>query len=409
MSALLEPARLGPVEVRNRIIRAGTGESMGGPGGEVGDDYVELHRALAGGGVGVAFTGHMFVHPRGRYGMLQGGIHDDGLIPGLRRVTDAVHRAGGRIFAQIAHAGSQSMVPGNEPLAPSAVPNVMTGRLVADAAEEEIHEAIAAFAAAARRAVDAGFDGVHIHGANGYLISEFRSPLTNRRTDAWGGSREARDRFPLEVVRAVREVVPPELGLTMKLGFKDMVDTPGGLETPDAVTGAASFAAAGLDGIEVSSNLMSDYVSASIRPYVAVSRRRAAEDWLVHRLHRDGEPEAYFLPFARALRSSVDTNVILVGGLRRLRTMDGLLAAGDADFISLARPLIREPDLAAKLAAGRKTAPDCVSCNICLMHDEHHSLRCWRVPRRRLAEHALYRMSGGFRTSGSGKKPQAEH
>jgi 2,4-dienoyl-CoA reductase-like NADH-dependent reductase (Old Yellow Enzyme family) len=188
-----------------------------------------------------------------------------------------------------------------------------------------------------------------------------------------------------------------------------MVDTPGGLDTPDAVAGAAAFAEAGLDGIEVSSNLMSDYVSASIRPYVAVSRRRAAEDWLVHRVHRDGEPEAYFLPFARALRRSVETNVILVGGLRRLGTMQGLVDAGDADFISLARPLIREPDLAVKLAAGRQTAPDCVSCNICLMHDEHHSLRCWRVPRRRLAEHALYRLSGGFRTSGSGKKPQAEH
>jgi 2,4-dienoyl-CoA reductase-like NADH-dependent reductase (Old Yellow Enzyme family) len=409
MSALLEPARLGPVEVRTRIIRAGTGESMGGPGGEVGEDYVELHRALARGGVGVAFTGHMFVHPRGRYGMLQGGIHDDAMIPGLRRVTDAVHREGGRIFAQIAHAGSQSMVPGNQPLAPSAVPNVMTGRQVDDATEEEITEAVAAFAAAARRAVDAGFDGVHIHGANGYLISEFRSPLTNRRTDAWGGSREARDRFPLEVVRAVRGVVPPELGLTMKLGFRDMVDTPGGLETPDAVIGAAAFAGAGLDGIEVSSNLMSDYVSASIRAYVAVSRRRAAEDWLLHRVHRDGEPEAYFLPFARELRRSVDTNVILVGGLRRLRTMQGLVDAGEADFISLARPLIREPDLVAKLAAGRKTAPDCVSCNICLMHDEHHSLRCWRVPRRRLAEHALYRVSGGFGKSGSGEKPQAEH
>ena len=407
--ALLEPARLGPVELRNRIVRAGTGESMGDADGMVGDDYVELHRALARGGVGVAFTGHMFVHPRGRYGMLQGGIHEDRAIPALRRATDAVHREGGRIFAQIAHAGSQSMVPGNRPLAPSAVPNVMTGRPVADATEEEIEEAVAAFAAAARRAVDAGFDGVHIHGANGYLISEFRSPLTNRRTDGWGATQEGRERFPLAVVRAVRAVVPPELGLTMKLGFKDMVEDEGGLATHEAVTGAAALVEAGLDGIEVSSNLMSDYVSASIRAYVAVSRRRALEDLLLHRVHRDGEPEAYFLPFARELRRSVQTSVILVGGLRRLATMRALVEAGEADFISLARPLIREPDLVAKLAAGDKAMPDCVSCNICLMHDEHHSLRCWRVPRRRLAEHALYRLRGGFSGSGSGKKPQAEH
>jgi 2,4-dienoyl-CoA reductase-like NADH-dependent reductase (Old Yellow Enzyme family) len=405
--SLFEPARLGPVELRNRFVRAGTGEAMGAPDGSVSDDYVELHRALARGRVGLAFTGHMFCHPRGRYGPMQPGIHDDRVIPGLRRVTDAVHAEGGRIFAQIAHAGSQSMVPGNRPLAPSAVPNVMTGRQVDDASAEEVEEAVAAFAAAARRAVEAGFDGVHIHGANGYLVSEFRSPLTNRRTDAWGGDRAGRERFPVAVVRAVREVVPRDLGLTMKVGFRDLVDEPGGLETPDAVLGAKALVEAGLDGIEVSSNLMSDYVSASIRAYVAVDRRRAVEDLLLHRIHKPPEDEAYFLPFARALRQEVDTNVILVGGLRRLSTMQALVAGGDADFLSLARPLIREPDLVRKLAAGEKSKPDCVSCNICLMHDEHHTLRCWRTPRRRLLQHALYRLSGGFRTTGSGVKPTA--
>lgn len=405
---LFEPARLGPVEMRNRIIRAGTGESMGGPDGTVDDRYVGLHRALAGGGVGLQFTGHMFCHPRGRYGGLQSGLYDDRVIAPLRRVTDAVHREGGRIFAMVAHAGSQSMVRDNRPLAPSPVPNIMTGRLVAEATAEEIEEAIAAFAGAARRAVEAGFDGVHIHGANGYLISEFRSPLTNRRTDAWGGDQDARERFAIAVVKAVRAEVPPELGLTMKLGFADLVDEPGGLDTPDAVRGAAALAAAGLDGIEVSSNLMSDYVRASIRAYVAVSPRRAAEDLLWHRLAKPPEDEAYFRPFARALRAGADTNVILVGGLRRVATMRAIVEGGDADFLSLARPLIREPDLVRKLAAGEKTLPDCVSCNICLMHDEHHALRCWRTPRPRLLQHAWYRVSGGFRDHGSGIKPHAD-
>jgi 2,4-dienoyl-CoA reductase-like NADH-dependent reductase (Old Yellow Enzyme family) len=377
---------------------------MGDADGNVGAPYVELHAALARGGVGLSFTGHLFCHPRGRYGVNQPGIHRDEAIAGLRRATEAVHREGGRIFAQIAHAGSQSMVPGNRPLAPSRVPNVMTGRHVEAASAAEVDEAVAAFAAAARRAVEAGFDGVHIHGANGYLVSQFRSPLTNRREDAWGADREA---FPLAVVRAVRDALPRELGLTMKLGFQDLVDLPGGLGVDDAVRGAKRLVDAGLDGIEVSSNLMSDYVSASIRPYVAVSRRRAAEDLLFHRLHKDGEPEAYFLPFARALRREVDTRVILVGGLRRASTMAALVDAGDADFLSLARPLIRQPDLVRALETGAATAADCVSCNICLMHDEHHPLRCWRTPRRRLAEHALYRVLGGFRRSGSGKKPSA--
>lgn len=172
---LLEPGQLGPVETRNRIVRSGTSESTGGPAGEVTDTLIALHERLARGGVGLIVTGHMFCHPRGRYERLQIGIDRDDLIPGLRRLTDAVHRHGGKIFAQIAHAGSQSIVTENEPLAPSSIPNVMTDRTVQEGSPEEIEEAIGAFASAARRAAEAGFDGVHIHGANGYLISEFRS------------------------------------------------------------------------------------------------------------------------------------------------------------------------------------------------------------------------------------------
>lgn len=255
--------------------------------------------------------------------------------------------------------------------------------------------------------MEAGFDGVHLHGANGYLISEFRSPLTNRRDDAWGGSQEKRDRFPLEVVKAIRAQVPADKGFTMKAGLADLVNEPGGLAVADAVEGVANFAAAGLDGIEVSSNLMSDYVSASIRPYVAVDRRRALADLLFHRLHKGSEPEAYFLPFADAVRSRVDTSLILVGGLRRRSTIETLLSSGRADFVSMARPFIREPDLVQRLQIGTQSSPGCVSCNICLMHDEHHALRCWRTPRKNLFEHARYRFGGGFKTKGTGRKPSA--
>ncbi|MFA5709403.1 hypothetical protein [Mycolicibacterium sp.] len=406
-STLFAPAALGPVPLRNRFIRAGTGESMADPAGRIGDEYVALHENLARGGVGLAFTGHIFSHLRGRYGDLQAGLHQDSSIPGFARVTEAVHRRGGRIFAQIAHAGSQSMSFATRPLAPSAVDNVMTGRRVEAATDDEIHEAIDGFRQAARRAVEAGFDGVHLHGANGYLISEFRSPLTNTRDDDWGGTRERRDRFPVEVIRAIRAELPAGMGLTMKVGLADLVDEPGGLTVPDAIEGVRSFVAAGLDGVEVSSNLMSDYVSASIRGYVAVDRRRALEDLLFHRLHKKPEPEAYFLPFVDALRAQVDTTIILVGGMRRVTTMAALVESGRAEFISMARPFIREPDLVQRLAGGQRTAPACVSCNICLMHDEHHALRCWRTPRMNLLRHAKYRFSGGFKGKGSGRKPAA--
>lgn len=402
-----DSAMLGPVYVRNRLIRAGTGESMGDGNGGIGDAYLSLHRDLARGGVGLSFTGHIYVDPRGRYGDLQAGLDRDELIPDLGRVTDAVHRAGGRIFAQLGHAGSQSMSFDTDALAPSAVENVMTGRQVRSATTDEIESTIAAFAHAARRAMEAGFDGVHLHGANGYLLSQFRSPLTNTRSDAWGGDQTGRDRFALEVIRAIRREVPADRGFTMKVGAADLVDRPGGLDLDTGIGGIIRFVDAGLDAVEISSNLMSDYVSASIRGYIAVDRRRALRDLLFHRLHRKPEDEAYFLPFADELRSRSDAQIILVGGVRRRQTIVDLVASGRTDFVSMARPFIREPDLALRLVDQGQELPACVSCNICLMHDEHHALRCWRIPRSNLLRHALYRLRGGFKGHGSGRKPSA--
>jgi 2,4-dienoyl-CoA reductase-like NADH-dependent reductase (Old Yellow Enzyme family) len=369
---------------------------MAGPRGEVTEELISLYETLAKNGVGLIITGHLYCHPRGQYAPRQTGIYADDHIPGLGRLTDSVHRHGGKILAQVAHAGSQSRVPGNVPLAPSPVPNPLTGRDVAAASEEEIQEAIAAFAAGARRALAAGFDGVHIHGANGYLISEFSSPLTNQRADGWGGSPEIRDRFALEVVRAVRASVPRDVPVTMKLGFVDAV--PGGYGLEESVPRARRLVAAGLDAVEVSCNAMR-LASDSAKEYVAVDRRRALADLLFHRVFSDPAPEAYFLPWACALRAQVQTTIILVGGMRRAETMEAILRNGDAEFIAMARPFIREPDLARQLAAGRRGHVDCTSCNLCLKHEGYHALRCWRVPRRRLLQHAFYRLTGGFRKS----------
>jgi 2,4-dienoyl-CoA reductase-like NADH-dependent reductase (Old Yellow Enzyme family) len=395
MDSLFRPGQIGAVELANRFVRAGTSETMAGPGGQVTPDLVALYEGLARGGVGLVLTGHLYCHPRGQYARHQTGIHDDALIPGLRALTDAVHRRGGRLFAQVAHAGSQSRIRDNRPLAPSPVPNALTGREVEEATEGEIEETIEAFATGARRAVEAGFDGVHIHGANGYLISEFASPLANRRCDAWGGSAHARDRLPVEVVRAVRAAVPATTPVTMKLGLADAVA--GGLQTDEQVARAAHLVAAGLDAIEVSVNVMR-LPSDSCRRYVAVDRGRAMSDLLPHRVIAGrGAAEAYFLPWARELRARVDIPIILVGGMRTTETMARIVDDGDADFIAMARPLIREPDLVEQIAAGRRGRVDCTSCNLCLMHEGRHSLRCWRIPRRRLLEHAVYRLRGGFR------------
>ncbi len=392
---LFQPGTIGSLKVRNRILRAGTSESMATVDeGEVTDGLIELYRRLAANSVGAIVTGHMFTHPRGRYARGQTGIHRDEQVGGLRRLTEAVHAEGAPILAQLAHAGSQSRVPGNSTLAPSPVPNPLTGAEVEEARESDIAEAVDAFASAARRAVRAGFDGIHIHGANGYLISEFASPVTNRRRDDWGGSPERRDRLPLVVVEAVRSAVPPGYPVTIKVGMVDAV--PGGVVLTESARRARLLVAAGIDGIEVSSGLMQAPTDSAMT-YVAVNRRRAFGDLLFHRIMAKPTPEAYFRDWARALRAEVETTVILVGGLRTTATMRDVLTSGDADFLAMARPLIREPDIVRQIESGREGLVACTSCNLCLMHEGHHSLQCWRVPRRRLVEHAVYRISGGFK------------
>ena len=392
---LFDKVVVGSAVFRNRLIRAGTSESMADPeSGTMTAPLLNLYERLAANDVGGIVTGHLYVHPRGRYARGQTGIHNESVLAGLRELTERVHRHGGIIFAQLAHAGSQSRVPDNVPLAPSPVPNPLTGSAVVEANPPEIEEAVEAFALAARRAVAAGFDGVHIHGANGYLISEFGSPLTNRRTDEWGGSPEARDRFAGEVVSAVRAAVPTDFPVTMKVGF---VDAPaGGLGLEESVRRARIMVGRGLDAIEVSCGLMNAPTDSAMT-YVAVGPRRAAEDLLLHRLAAAPRPEAYFRPWAQALRAEVDTTVILVGGMRTTATMRDVVTSGDADLVAMARPLIREPDLVAQVRAGREGQVDCTSCNLCLIHEGHHPLQCWRTPKIRLLQHALYRLSGGFK------------
>ena len=395
-SPIFDPGRIGGLELKNRVIRAGTSETMATADGAITDDLVALYERLAEGMVGLIFTGHLYCYPRGRYAPRQTGIWSDELLPGLNRLTAAVHRHGGRIFAQVAHAGSQSRVADNEPLAPSPVPNALTGRMVGEATEAEIWAAIEAFAAGARRAVTSGFDGIHIHAGHGYLISEFSSPLTNLRSDEWGGSPERRNRFVLEVVRAIREVVPTELPVSVKLGMYDAV--PNGLEIEEALARAKLLVGAGVSAIEVSTNVMGS-TSDSVRQYVGVQRGQAIKDLLLHRALAHPVDEAYHRNLAKRLRPQIDVPIVLVGGIRRVETMEEVLRSGDADFVSLARPFIREPDLVAKIASGRRGPVACTSCNLCVMHEAHHSLRCWRTPRRRLLEHLVYRLRGGFRVS----------
>jgi len=390
----LSPGRIGNLHLRNRLIRAATSETMCTVEGDVTDDLVTLYENLAKGGAGLLITGHAYVEPRGQCSDRQIGIYSDCQVDGLKRLTDAVHSQGGRIFAELSHAGSQCGMAHIEPVAPSAARNDIFGTAARALTAQEIDELIVAFAEAARRAIKAGFDGIHIHGGNGYLISQFSSPYTNRRTDEWGGDAARRNRFIVEVYSAIRLAVGPDIPISARYGIADAIT--GGLEMKEGIDRAVLLRQAGIDAIEVSFGIMDSYLS-NIRPYVGLTLGRAVSDWVLPWLWRKPSAEAYYLPFAAALRRASDVPIILVGGVRSTNAMAAALDSGNVEFLSFARPFVREPDFPNQLMAGRTGVVDCVSCNICLEHDGYDALKCWRKNAGSLAAHALWKIQRAAR------------
>jgi 2,4-dienoyl-CoA reductase-like NADH-dependent reductase (Old Yellow Enzyme family) len=391
-SPLLQPGHVGERRVRNRIVRSSTSETLADEAGAITEGYKALHLKLARGGVGLILTGHCYVERRGKYTAGMTALDRDDLIPPLLELTSEVHKEGSLIFAQLNHAGSKSRDSTIDPVAPSVVTNPSFRRTpVKPASETDIELVIHSFGQAALRAAEAGFDGIHVHAGHGYLLSEFLSPITNHRTDHWGGSAENRARMLMEVYRAIRSAVGSRFPVTVKLGLEDFVE--GGLSVTDGLRAARLLDAEGVDAIEGSAGLISP-AAESARQYAGVTRKRALQDKLFHRVFSKPAPEAYFREHAKRLRSAVSCKVIIVGGLRSIEVMEDIVSSGDADFVSLARPLIREPDLVRKIEEGRIDIAACVSCNICMMHEGLHPLKCWRNSNRDLLEHALYRLAG---------------
>ena len=373
----LQPRSIGRLTLRNRLVRAATSETMANDRGEATPQLAALLGALAEGGCGLIITGHIYVERKGQYEPMQTGLHHDGCIAGLAAVTDAVHRRGGAIFAELSHAGSQSVLSTFRPIAPSVVSNGISAREPEAMSERDIADVVAAFGAAATRAIKAGFDGIHLHSGNGYLLSQFNSPIANRRDDPWGGDAERRSRFIVAVYNAVREAVGPEVPVTARLGVVDAVA--GGLDLDEGLAIARRLESLGLDAIELTYGLMTNYRQ-NIRPYVGVGLLRALKDGLVHRAFAKPVPEAYYRAFAQAAKRILRIPVILVGGVRSTEVMNEVLRSGDADFLAMARPFVREPHLVEALRNGRRGPVACVSCNLCLRHEGIDPLRCWRTP-----------------------------
>ena len=235
-----------------------------------------------------------------------------------------------------------------------------------------------------------------MHAGHGYLISEFSSPHSNQRDDDWGGDAERRGRFLIEVYRAIRREVGDDFPVTVKLGMADSMDH-GGLTIDESVPRAVQLEQEGIDALEVSVGLM-HLVTKSAGEFIGVSLERAWQDMVIHRLWTAAGEECYFRSHAQAVKNVLrKIPVILVGGIRHTDTMADIIDSGDADFISMARPFIREPDLPNKVRAGKRGWVDCVSCNICIDHAGDAPIQCWRADKRELLRHAWWLLRGGYK------------
>jgi 2,4-dienoyl-CoA reductase-like NADH-dependent reductase (Old Yellow Enzyme family) len=351
MAQIFEPLQIGSLTLSNRLVRSATWEGMAEHDGTVTDRLVALHDALAAGGIGLVISSYLTVHPQGRQNADQIGAHDDRHIEGLTRLAAAVHQQGGTLVGQIVHCGGQSSRAasgGLDPLAPSALASPGYPEVPAELTVDQIGEIIQSFAAAAGRIQQAGFDGVQLHGAHGYLLSEFLSPSRNQRSDAYGGSLENRSRFALEVYAAVRKTVGLDFPVLIKLNANDFMV--GSTTEEDSTYLAKQLVAAGLDAIEVSGGTPgSGKGLGAARPGL-----------------KGPADEAYFLPQAKAIRAAVpDTPLILVGGIRSLGVMESILNEGLVDAFAMSRPLIREPGLPARWQQGDRSAAQCISCLGC--------------------------------------------
>jgi len=366
------PARLGPLTLKNRIIKAATFEGVM-PKGHVSDELIAFHRRVAAGGAAMTTVAYLAVSPEGRTDRHCLLLNDESL-PGLRRLTDAVHAEGAAVAAQIGHAGPVANARSNRApsLSPSGGITPMGSRLRA-VSVADIERITEDYRRGAVAASEAGFDSIEVHVGHNYLLSAFLSPKLNRRDDAFGGSVENRARFARQVLRAVREAVGDKVALTAKLNMADGV--PGGLWLEESLQVAELFESdAVLDAIELTggSSLANPMYlfrgEAPLREFGATlpGPVRFGFKFIGGRFLKSYPfEEAFFLPYARQFLDRLNTPLILLGGITQLETIEAALAEGFA-FVAMARALLREPDLVARMESDAGTTSLCIHCNKCM-------------------------------------------
>jgi 2,4-dienoyl-CoA reductase-like NADH-dependent reductase (Old Yellow Enzyme family) len=351
MNILLTPARIGPVEIENRIVMPPMTTRTADAEGFVTDDSVAYYMARVRGGTGLITVEMASPEKCGRHRRHEVGIYDDRFIPGLTRLVAEIHRGGAKASIQLGHGGGHTRIDicGETPIAPSAIPHPVYETTFEVIVPEEMSKAriaqtIAAHAAAAKRAHEAGFDCVEVHAAHGYLISQFHAPFENRRTDEYGGSLENRARFGLEALRAVKAAVP-SLGVIYRLSVEDFF--PGGLTFPEGQQIAIWAAAAGADAVHVTAGHYRSLPSAQIvLPPMSM-------------------PDAPFLDFAAKVKKQIAVPVIAVARLGDPAQAQAAVESGKTDFIALGRTLVADPQWVNKVERGEPVRR-CLACNTCI-------------------------------------------
>jgi len=399
MKDVFAPFSLGGLTVRNRIIRSATHEGMARTDGTPTEDLLKTYRRLATGGAGAIITGYAGVLQGGRTFANMRMFDSDDSVSDYRRMNDALKPHGAPIILQLAHGGSRcsAKVTGRDVIGPSRRGRNESGDVCRAATDAEIEEIIEAFVRAVARARAAGFDGVQIHAAHGYLLSEFISPVLNKRTDRWGGPLENRMRIVTEIlVRARKEVGP--FPILAKISGEDEFRR--GLTGDNAVAVARLLQQSSCDAIEVSCGygeffftvrvpaVPVDAILGLVPGYRELSRFRK-------RLLRMAAPFMgavhsplfnYNVDRAALIRQHVDIPVIVVGGIRTLADIRTIVSERNVDCVSMSRPFIIEPDIVARFQRGQPGSR-CINCGYCLMGVTSGALRCYhgKLPQRVIA------------------------
>jgi len=347
MAELFETTELNGMTIKNRFVRSATYEAMAGLDGTVQNPLLTYMEELSRGQIGLIITGHAYVAREGQAGLRQLGISSDAMIDGLKRLTSVVHQNGGVIAVQLAHAGQKGIAK-DEYSAVGPADLVEAGVQKASAMTiDDIKRTVIDFGHAAERAVKSGFDGIQIHAAHGYLLSQFLSPHYNKRSDSYGGNLENRARLLLEVYQEIRQRVGKSFPVMAKINSEDFLEN--GMTVEETIKVAHMLEDHGMDAIEMSGGT---FESGKLIPSrVGTSKSE--------------EREVYYRKAAENFKKEISIPLILVGGFLSFNVVEEVVASGLADYVSLSRPLIREPNLVGRWAGGDRTKAACISCNKC--------------------------------------------